>query len=118
MKSVITLGFVLFVALTWSSFADDTKYAEKNMKMPTAKMSENMNAHMGRMKSMTADQRKNMADLHEKMAVCLRSDKALDECHTEMMTACKDLMGAESCPMMGGMMDHHGMMKANKKKKY
>jgi hypothetical protein len=34
---------------------------------------------------MTADQRTKMAEAHEKMAACLRSDRPLSECHEEMM---------------------------------
>lgn len=48
--------------------------------------------------------RQKMADLHEQMAACLRSDKPLAECRAEMMKGCHDSLGAQSCPMMG--MDH------------
>jgi len=51
----------------------------------------------------TAEQRKKMADLHEKMAACLRSDRPLSECHDEIMKACQETMGTNNCPMMGGM---------------
>jgi hypothetical protein len=33
----------------------------------------------------TKEQREKMAEAHEKMAACLRSDKAIEECHAEMM---------------------------------
>jgi bisphosphoglycerate-independent phosphoglycerate mutase (AlkP superfamily) len=58
--------------------------------------------------TMTKEQREEMASAHEKMATCLRSDKALDECKQEMMDACKDKAG--SCSMMS----HHGNMKHKK----
>lgn len=59
----------------------------------------------------TADQRQKMAEVHEKAATCLRSERPLAECHDEMSKGCKDAMGA-ACPMMGGMgsMKHHGQM--------
>ena len=49
--------------------------------------------------------REKMATLHEQMAACLRSDKPLADCHSEMMKSCQDTMGKKDCPMMG-----HGMM--------
>ena len=47
-----------------------------------------------------------MAKNHETMAACLRSDKAIGECHDEMMKNCKD---TDTCPMKGHMGKHHGM---------
>ncbi len=52
---------------------------------------------------MSAEQRSKMADAHEKMAACLRSDRPLTECHDELMKSCDQTMGAAGCPMMGGM---------------
>jgi len=45
--------------------------------------------------------REKMAALHEQMAACLRSEKSIDECRTEMMKSCRDAMGPQGCPMMG-----------------
>lgn len=90
-----TTFFVLAMTLLIgnSAFADDTK--SQHGKMP--------------MKELTKEQRSKMADMHEKMAACLRSDKAMSECHKEMMDACKAV--GEACPMghMGGM-HNKGMM--------
>ena len=65
----------------------------------------------------SAEQRKKMADAHEKMAACLRSDKSFEDCHKEMWAARKDIMGGDECPMRkhGGKsmgMKHHGMPQA------
>lgn len=46
--------------------------------------------------------REKMAAMHEQMASCLRSDKSMSECRSEMMKRCRSMMG-ESCPMMGKM---------------
>lgn len=54
------------------------------------------------------EMREKMASTHEQMAACLRSDKAVSVCHTEMMKKCHELMGENGCPKMG-MHDH--MMK-------
>lgn len=51
----------------------------------------------------TKEDRESMAKAHEQMASCLRTDKPLRDCRTEMMSSCKSTMGAEGCPMM--MMD-------------
>ncbi len=54
----------------------------------------------------TSEQRESMAKSHEQMAACLRSDKAVDACHEEMMSACKS---NSSCQGMWGqgMSGHH-----------
>jgi hypothetical protein len=50
------------------------------------------------------EMREKMAAVHQKMADCLRSDKAVAECHSEMQKSCTTMMGEEGCPMMGQMM--------------
>lgn len=85
------------------SFAEDMGKKTSAMKMP----------------AMTTEQRQKMADAHEKMAVCLRSTKPFSDCHEEMMKACKDGMGKDGCPMMGGKgmhgdhMMNHGESESN-----
>ena len=54
------------------------------------------------MMEMTREQRENMAARHEKLATCLRSGKAMNECRDEMMNV-------DDCPMMG-MKYQRGMM--------
>ena len=78
-----------------TALADDMGTKASSMKMP----------------KMTTEQRQTMADAHEKMAVCLRSDKPISDCHEEMMKACKEGMGKDGCPMMGSMGMHHDHMK-------
>jgi hypothetical protein len=51
--------------------------------------------------------REKMATMHERMAGCLRSDKAVATCHDEMAKACHEMMGEKGCPMMG--MHEHAM---------
>lgn len=53
--------------------------------------------------------REKMAVMHEKMAACLRSDKAFAECRTQMQKECQAAMGGQGCMMMGqgmGMMNN------------
>ena len=45
--------------------------------------------------------RQKMADVHQKMSICLRSDKPIAECRADMLKNCQDLMGKDGCPMMG-----------------
>jgi hypothetical protein len=52
---------------------------------------------------LTKEDRQKMADLHTQMAECLKSDKPITECKTEMMNNCKGMTGKEGCPMMGHM---------------
>ncbi len=51
------------------------------------------------------EMREKMASLHEQMAACLRSDKPITDCRSQMMKSCQDTMGDKGCPMVG-----HGMM--------
>ena len=54
------------------------------------------------------EMREKMATFHERMAACLRSDKPIADCHTEMMKNAREVMGKDGCPMMkGGMMQDH-----------
>lgn len=46
---------------------------------------------------MTKDERNQMAEMHSKMADCLKSDKEMSECHNEMMTSCKEM--GHNCEM-------------------
>src|SRR6185312_13350181 len=51
----------------------------------------------------TKEMRERMATLHEQMAACLRSDKHVSECRTEMLKHCQSMMGNQGCTrMMGG----------------
>lgn len=63
------------------------------------------------MPKMTKEQREKMATLHDKMAACLRSEKAMPDCHQEMKKSCTE-MGEENCPMM-----RHHMKKGMKHKR-
>jgi len=57
--------------------------------------------------TVTKESREKMAVLHEQMAACLRSDKPLADCHSEMRKSCKESMGDQGCPMMGKGMGQH-----------
>ena len=52
----------------------------------------------------TKEQRSAMAQAHEQMATCLRSEKSLAECRQEMMQTCRGMSGYPGCGMgmMGG----------------
>lgn len=52
---------------------------------------------------LSRETREQMAQMHGKMAECLRSDKDVKTCHDEMRSSCEKL-GPESCMKMG----HHG----------
>jgi hypothetical protein len=68
---------------------------------------------------MTKEQREKMAAGHEKMALCLRTDKSIKDCHEEMKKNCTDTMGPGGCSMMDHkeMMGHHKNMKDSDKEK-
>ncbi len=49
---------------------------------------------------MSKEDRAKMAEMHSKMADCLKSDKEMSECHKEWKDSCKDM--GNSCQMMMG----------------
>jgi hypothetical protein len=55
------------------------------------------------------DTREKMAALHEQMASCLRSDKSVADCHSEVLKSCKEQLETDSCPLLGlgHATDHH-----------
>lgn len=100
MKKIILTGALLTALVGGGAFAEEAKTKKPSKKTGT---------------TITPEQRQNMASTHEKMAACLRSDKPMSECRTEMRKNCQDMMGKDGCPMgeMGGMMGggmHHGGM--------
>jgi hypothetical protein len=46
------------------------------------------------------EQRQKMAEVHQRMADCLKSERPTSECRSEMMKGCQG-MGGDACPMMG-----------------
>lgn len=75
--------------------------------------------HGEMMEKMSKEDRVKMADAHEKLATCLKSDRPGKECHEEMMTSHQDMenMGM-GCGMMGKhkKMHDNGMMKSKEEK--
>ncbi|HEX6507143.1 MAG TPA: hypothetical protein VF221_05870, partial [Chloroflexota bacterium] len=53
-------------------------------------------------REISKETREKMAQLHEQMAACLRSDKSVQECHSDMVKSCQEQLGDEGCPMMAG----------------
>lgn len=65
-------------------------------------------AHASASKAM----REQMAIMHQQMAACLRSEKAISECQSQMMKDCQSMMGGKGCSMMsmGNMKGTHDRM--------
>lgn len=63
------------------------------------------------------EMKKDMADMHQKMADCLRTEKSIRECHGEMVKDCRGAKAAGHCSMMGGMMNKGGMKHGKMKDK-
>jgi hypothetical protein len=64
------------------------------------------------MKDLSKDDRAKLAEVHEKMASCLRSDKPMKDCHDEMKKSCDEDKNCKD--MMMHQMDHKKMMKKDK----
>lgn len=89
MKKTILICAVLTMLGTFSASADEEKTTTPNKAESKA--------------TITPAQRQNMASMHEKMATCLRSNKPMSECRTEMRKNCQAMMAQGGCPMMGEM---------------
>lgn len=84
MKSALLMTFVLasqFGASTWA--AESGKNSDKASAAA----------------AVSKDAREKMAQAHEQMALCLKSDKTFEECHESLQKECT-MMG-DSCPGMG-----------------
>lgn len=99
--TIATMG-ALVIALTGAAFAGDA---------PTGPLKR---APVPSLIASAKEMREKMATLHEEMAACLRSDKSMSECRSEMLKRCEAIMGSEDCRrMMGtgcgmkGMSFHH-----------
>ena len=55
------------------------------------------------------EQRHQMAEIHQRMADCLNSERPMTECRSEMQKSCQEMMGMGGCSMMDGHMGS-GMM--------
>lgn len=84
----------LLIALSNTAFAGNPPTSVKRAPVPSLAAS-------------AKETRERMATLHEQMAACLRSDKSISECHSEMLRHCEAMMGSQGCTRMigaGGMM--------------
>ena len=59
--------------------------------------------------TMSKEQREKMATIHDQIAACLRSDKAVADCHKEAMKSCQDARGTDWCSMMHEHSGNHMM---------
>lgn len=73
--------------------------------------------HHGKMPEPTKEERAAMAEMHTKMAECLKTEKAVSDCHKEMMDACPMAKEGKKCPMMAMHHGGHHRMKKDKANK-
>jgi hypothetical protein len=77
-----------------ATISSTVSYAAENQKPST---------ESGTRPQVSTETRQKMATLHEKMAACLRSDKTIQECRTEMRDSCHAMLGKDMCPMLRSM---------------
>jgi hypothetical protein len=82
----------LIMGLSAASFAADGDPAKQSAA-----------AHSLADTKMTPELKKDMADMYQKMADCMRSDKTLDQCRHEAMTNCPVVKKTGYCPINEGM---------------
>jgi hypothetical protein len=74
-------------------------------------------AHDMEMKDLSKDDRAKLAEIHDKMANCLRSDKSMKDCHEEMKASCDADQNCKAmmAHKMERKMEHKKMKKEEKK---
>ncbi len=91
-----------------------------SLSLPTIVMAQTKNkASSSQMQTeQSPEMKKNMADMYQKMADCMKTDKSMDDCHQEVMKDCPVAKETGSCPLMDGMNGkmHHGKMNHKKMK--
>lgn len=100
-EETMTLSKTIFVTL--SLLAGSLGFTDDGMKSGHAPMQSPLPS---------LEQRKAMADAHDKMATCLRSDQMVDDCKNQMMKTCQDTLGKKGCLM--GSHKMHGKKKPRK----
>ena len=82
-----------------------------NAKAETKAKAPNASPHS----TMSPEMKKDMADMYQKMADCLKTEKSMQECHKDVMKDCPVAKATGHCPIMEGMMGKgamkHGKMK-------
>ena len=63
-----------------------------------------------------AEMKKDMADMNQKMANCMKTEKSKEECHKEAMKDCHVSKATGKCAMMDGMNMDKGNMSHGKMK--
>lgn len=66
-------------------------------------------AHSQAMNMDSPEMKKDMADMYQKMADCMRTDKTMQDCHKEVMKDCPVAKATGHCPIMEGMKPMEGM---------
>ncbi len=61
------------------------------------------------MDQMSPELRKDMADMYQKMADCVRTGKSSEDCQQQIAKNCPVLAKTGKCPLMGLMTDHQKM---------
>ncbi len=64
---------------------------------------QNVDQSKSEVTEVSKEARQKMAEMHQQMADCLKSDKTYLECHKNMMANCP-MTNEGSCPMMGSAM--------------
>ena len=55
------------------------------------------------MQSMSPELKHDMADMYAKMGECMKTDKTMEQCQTELMKDCPVMKKTKHCPIMEGM---------------
>ena len=74
-------------------------------------------AHSANHMAATPEMKKDMANMHQKMADCLRTEKSMQDCHGEMKKDCQGANTSGHCSMMDSMMNKGGMKHGKMKDK-
>lgn len=80
---------ILALSFSLTSYAQDTAKSAGTQKATS---------------TVSKEERQKVAQVHENMAACLKSDKDVQECHDEMRSQCQDMNGCGMGPFGRGKM--------------
>ncbi len=109
MRKIIFLSALVLSFSSMNAQAEDVLSAKKEVPKEASKKAKKGAAKEEslKMSSPTPEMREEMAKSHEKMALCLRSDKPMKDCHKEMHKGSQHSAG-KSCEHEGKSCKHEG----------
>ena len=93
LNTLKTTVFGVVLACSLSAFAEE----------PSSPPAANMAKTKGSSSQMSPELKKEMADMYQKMADCMKTEKPMDQCQKDIVKDCPVAAKTGHCPLMEGM---------------